>query len=136
MTATPHSAAIIDSVSCNGCSKLIPLSEVRKYGLGNQADGYQCLECRILFLKAREALQDGLTTVMSDRPKEEIKCRVCLKSFEQLYAETQGKCRWFVQMKDGEMALMCKPCSDAYAPKTSLYRGTEHEAKAKLKGYK
>jgi len=137
MSTTPHSAAIIDSVTCNGCTKLIALSEVRKYGLGNQADGYRCLECRTLFIKARDAMQDGLSLMLSDRPVEEVKCRSCQKTYEQLYWETNGTCRWFCHIKDQEFALICGACSDAYARKaTALYRNTKFEHKAKLRGSK
>jgi hypothetical protein len=136
MSSIPHSATIVDSVTCNGCAKLISLKDVLQWGLGDQASGYQCLECRVLFEKARDAMQDGIGAVMSDRPKEEIRCRVCQKTYEELYWLTQGKCRWFCQMKDGEMALMCGPCSDEYAKKADLYRGTHYEHVAKLRGNK
>lgn len=137
---TIRSVAVIESVSCNSCPKLISLVDVKRFGLGDAVGGYRCLECRVLFEKARDALQDGLTAVLSDRPVEEIRCRVCGQTFEILEADTQRrlgrKCRWFTQIKDGEMALMDEFCSDAYARKTELYRGTKYEHEAKLKGSK
>jgi len=82
-------------------------------------------------------MQEGLTFALSNRPVEEIKCRECQKTYEELYWQTSGKCRWFCHSKDGEFALMCEFCSDDYARKaTNLYHATKFEHHAKLRGSK
>ena len=142
MSALPHSAAIVDSVSCNGCGKLISLKDVAQWGLGNEADGYQCIDCRAIFQAARDRTHDNLSvTTVANRTTAEVKCLQCRKSHEELNFETRRQfnrdVRWFAQMKDGIWVSMCETCSDAFVRKQNLlYRGTRFEHVAKLRGNK
>lgn len=131
-------AVITDTIRCNSCPRLIPLSEVRALGLGNGVDGVCCVYCRAEQINAMNAMADGLEVFASERPIEEVRCRACQLTFEEMRALNGGMPpRFYGHMKDGEMALVCKTCSDVFAAKaTELYRGTKFESNAKLRGAK
>ena len=139
--------AIVESVSCNGCGKLISTKDVKKYGLGNLADGYQCFECLTAFQLAREALHEELSVKAAAVELPAITCIECRKTLDQLVFEERARADkenrpvrhlpWYTQMKDGKWVSMCESCSDGYVRKQNdLYRGTKFEHDAKLRGSK
>jgi hypothetical protein len=103
---------------CNHCNKEKLPGEI---ATGNETRGRICYQCLNNHYR-------NLNDIAKNRPR---RCNECRVHFDQL-AERDPNATMTIQLKDGILQLLCKPCAKRYEPKTHVYKGTAY---AHMKGY-
>ena len=100
------------AIRCNHCNKERLPGDI---AAGGEGRGFLCVWC----------LQNhhrNLLALAGARPRA---CNECGVSFDRL-AEENPFAVMTVQLKDGVLQLLCKPCARRYERKTHLYKNTEY----------
>lgn len=125
-------ALITASVYCKFCRKWKTPSHINRQ---SERQGSFCHDCYYKFL-----VWELVEFAKGEPPPG---CPECGRSKEELAmaAEREGaldgdNVSMFMHVKDGIMQLLCKPCSDRYSATSGMFKGTQFEHDAKLKGYK
>lgn len=106
------------SVICKHCGRQKLPGDI---ATGGEARGYLCWQC----------LQNhhrNLNDLAAGRPRA---CNECQVSFDQL-ARVNPNATMTVQLKDGVLQLLCRPCAAIYEPKSGMYKNTAYGRVSKI----